>query len=230
MPAPASRNTKTDNEDRLFGPEHLKRLLLSLEQAGQRRRHDKISTAFQSNRQRTEQGKRLEVEIGCGNGHFLVEFCTRNPDVLFFGVEIKKKRCLKAVKKINRRGLENAFVIHGTGEEVIRLLPDGCVDAFHLYFPDPWPKSRHRRRRFLRLDNLTELLRSLKDNGLILVVTDFFDYYLHTKLLFILQPDLTLTQARPSESVLVSVYGQRFLDLGKPLRTLAARKIASGRD
>jgi len=170
--------------------------------------------------------EKLEVEIGCGNGHFMAEYCSTNPKILFVGVEIKKKRCLKAQAKIDRRQLANARVIHGSAEATLRALPDDSVDAFHLYFPDPWPKTRHRRRRFLRRGNIETLRCKLKPGGFIFFVTDYFDYYLHTKVLFLLHEGLSLIAQPPSTSVFRSVFAQRFADTGKEVRMLTVRKTS----
>ena len=70
---------------------------------------------------------KLEVEIGCGNGHFLIEYCRFNPCTGFIGVEIKKKRCLKAQAKIERQRIKNAWVVYGGAEEVLGYLPDGSA-------------------------------------------------------------------------------------------------------
>jgi len=169
-------------------------------------------------------GQRLELEIGCGNGHFLAEYCSRNPSTLYIGVEIKASRCEKACRKIERRGLGNAYVVEGRAEDVLGFLPPASVDLVHLYFPDPWPKSRHRRRRFLRMPNLDRLAGILAPGGAILFATDFFDYYLHTKLLFSLHPDLVPSDAGVPEETFLSVFGKRFQDLGKTVRTTAARR------
>jgi len=171
---------------------------------------------------------RLEVEIGCGNGHFMVAHCRNHPSSLLIGIEIKKKRCLKALSKIHRHGLSNAFVVHGSAETVLERLPDGRADSFHLYFPDPWPKSRHRRRRFLRWENINLLQRKLKEGGFIFMATDYFDYYLHTKVLFLLQQQLRLSPQTPDESLFRSVFAQRFSQAGKHIRILAAQKTESG--
>lgn len=169
-------------------------------------------------------GQRLELEIGCGNGHFLEEYCSRHPSVLYVGVEIKPSRCEKACRKIERRGLRHAHVVEGRAEELLALMPAASVDVVHLYFPDPWPKSRHRRRRFLRMPNLDRLALLLRPGGVILFATDFFDYYLHTKLLFSLHPDLEPGGEAAPEEVFLSVFGKRFQELGKTVHTTSARR------
>jgi tRNA (guanine-N7-)-methyltransferase len=169
---------------------------------------------------------RLEVEIGCGNGHFMTEYCAENPDSLFIGVEIKKKRCLKAQRKIDKLQLANARIIHGEAQSVLQQLSDGSVDCFHLYFPDPWPKSRHRRRRFLRGGNIETLLLKLKTGGFIRFVTDYFDYYIHTKVLFLLAEGTELSGQPLNSSVYRSMFARRFAERGKPVRTLTVKKTS----
>lgn len=158
----------------------------------------------------------------------MVEHCRIHLSSLLIGIEIKKKRCLKALAKIHKRGLSNAFVVHGSAEDALKHLPDGAVDSFHLYFPDPWPKSRHRRRRFLRWENIDTLQCKLKDGGLIYVATDYFDYYLHTKVLFLLHKRLRLSPLAPEQSIFRSVFAQRFSQAGKRIRLLTAQKDEPG--
>jgi tRNA (guanine-N(7)-)-methyltransferase len=164
------------------------------------------------------------VEIGCGNGHFLAEYGSSHPGSACLGVEIKTKRCLKASLKIEKFGLANAWILRATAEQVLGRLPDGAVARFHIYFPDPWPKSRHRRRRFLRWENLQELARTLSPGGELRFATDFFDYYLQGKLLCLLHPALALAPARLSESIFRSVYGKFFADKGRRVYSFIAQR------
>lgn len=172
-------------------------------------------------------GRHLEIEIGCGNGHFLAEYAQRNPEVSIAGLEPKESRCLKAQKKIESRGLGNAWVVRARAEEILPDLPSGRIRTYHLYFPDPWPKSRHRRRRFLRAENLQTMTATLAPKGLLLFGTDFFDYYLQAKLLIALQPGLRLELLYPPQEVFLSVFARRFRDIAKEIRFLAARKPSS---
>jgi len=115
-------------------------------------------------------------------------------------------------------------VLQGTAEQVLARLPDGAVGRCHVYFPDPWPKARHRRRRFLRAGNIGELARVLRPGGELLIATDFLDYHLQAKLLCLLEPRLELSSARPPEDILVSVYGGIIAGNGRAIYHLAARR------
>ena len=166
----------------------------------------------------------LEVEIGCGNGHFLAEYAARNPATTLIGVELKAKRCFKAQEKARKRRLANVTIVRCGAETYVRDLPDGAVDAFHIYFPDPWPKTRHRKRRFMTRENLEVLHSRLKPNGRILFSTDFFDYYLQTKILVLLHPGFsTVTDAHPPEAF-SSVYFTKSLAAHRSIHFLTARK------
>ena len=167
------------------------------------------------------------MEIGCGNGHFLAEYGARHPETACLGVELKMKRCLKAASKLERLGLPRAWILKATGEQVLARLPDGTVTRYHLYFPDPWPKGRHRRRRFLRWPNLEQLARTLAPGGELQFATDFFDYYLQGKLLCLLHPILELASARPSGDIFRSVYGSFFAGKGRRVFSFTARRKRS---
>jgi tRNA (guanine-N7-)-methyltransferase len=164
------------------------------------------------------------VEVGCGNGHFLAAYCASHPEVAYLGVELKAKRCLKAVQKIERRGLARAYVVQAPAEQVVAALPDASVDRYHIYFPDPWPKARHRRRRFLRGETLAGLRRTLRPGGELAFATDFLDYFLQSKLLCILEPEMELLDCPPAEDIFVSVYGELLAKKGRAIHSFVARR------
>jgi tRNA (guanine-N7-)-methyltransferase len=100
----------------------------------------------------------------------------RFPFANFLGVERQRERVLKAKKKINLEGLNNAEVFHGDAREVLSSLPAACVDYVHVLFPDPWPKRRHKNRRMVDDRFLVEVARLLKAGGRLRLVTDDPDY------------------------------------------------------
>ena len=151
----------------------------------------------------------LEVEIGCGNGHFLCQYAQANPGTELIGIDIKEKRCLKAREKMEKRGLRNVSIVRDNAETWLRELPGSSVDAFHIYFPDPWPKSRHRKRRFFTMENLRQMHDKLRVGGRLYFGTDFFDYYIQAKVLIALHPGFTLSGEPMPPAVLSSLYGQK---------------------
>ncbi len=168
-----------------------------------------------------------EVEIGCGNGHFLTAYAAGRPGTLLIGIDIKEKRCRKAREKAEKRGLGNVSIVHGTAETFLRELRPASVDAFHIYFPDPWPKSRHRKRRFFTMESLRQMHAGLRRRGRLYFGTDFFDYYLQAKVLVALHEGFRLTGEPVPDAVLSSLYGQRFTGAHKPIHLFSAERVDS---
>jgi tRNA (guanine-N7-)-methyltransferase len=165
----------------------------------------------------------LEVEIGMGNGHFLTEYARRHPDRFLLGIERKRHRVVRALKKLETGSLSNARVVLGGAEAVLEVLPPSSVAAFHIYFLDPWPKTRHRKRRFLRHTIVDTLLTALRPGGRICFATDMLDYYVQAKILFLLGGAVS-TASEPPEETHLSVYSARFRDTGTRTYYLVARK------
>jgi len=169
----------------------------------------------------------VEVEIGCGNGHFLCQYAGERPGTTLIGIDIKKKRCTKAREKAERRGHRNILIINASAEKILGELPAGSIEAFHIYFPDPWPKSRHRKRRFYTMQNLQRMHDLLRAGGRIHFGTDFFDYYIQAKVLTALHRGLSLTEAPAPEAILSSLYGRMFSSLSKTIHVFSAVKAVS---
>ncbi len=120
----------------------------------------------------------LEVDLGCGDGSFLMAMAARYPERDFLGVERLLGRVRKVCKKITRRELTNARVLRLDSRYVVEwLLPEASVSRLHLLCPDPWPKLRHHRRRLLQLDFLEAAWKSLVPGGEFLFMTDHEEYY-----------------------------------------------------
>jgi tRNA (guanine-N7-)-methyltransferase len=123
-------------------------------------------------------GRPLEVDLGCGDGSFLMEMARQHPERDFLGVERLLGRVRKVCKKITRRGLENARVLRlESGYVTEWLLPEEAVSRLHLLCPDPWPKVRHHRRRLVQVDFLEAVRRALVPGGEFLFMTDHEDYF-----------------------------------------------------
>jgi tRNA (guanine-N7-)-methyltransferase len=120
----------------------------------------------------------VEVEIGSGKGTFLVSQAQAHPEANYLGVEYTNKVYRYAVDRIGRRGLTNVRIIRTEAVDFVKSrIPDVSVRAFHIYYPDPWPKKRHHKRRFFSSANLDELLRCLVPGGRIQLATDHEDYW-----------------------------------------------------
>ena len=120
----------------------------------------------------------VEVDLGCGDGSFLVEIAAANPARDFLGIERLLGRVRSAHRKIVQRELANARVLRvETSYAVQQMLPPDSVTLFHLLFPDPWPKRRHWRRRIVTEDFFVSVHRALAPDGLLRIVTDQIDYF-----------------------------------------------------
>ena len=120
----------------------------------------------------------LEVELGCGDASFLVEYARRNPQTNFIGVERLLGRIQKLDKKGRRTGLKNTRGVRIESAYFLEyLLPPHSATALHIYFPDPWPKKKHRRHRLIN-ENFPALARkTLTPGGTVFLRTDDADYF-----------------------------------------------------
>jgi len=115
----------------------------------------------------------VELEIGPGRGDAITAFAQAHPGINFFGVEAQPWYAARAQARAERLGLGNVRVISADARCVIRnLVPDSSVHAVHAYFPDPWPKHRHERRRLFSPAFALELRRILVTGGVVYVATD----------------------------------------------------------
>lgn len=120
----------------------------------------------------------IELEIGSGNGQFLIEVAKANPDKLVVGCEIDWIRIKKTVKRCEDRGLKNVRLHYGKAELFLEWFQPESMDKVYLNFPDPWPKKRHHKHRFLfdpkTLDKVHE---KLKTQGRFYFVSDHQEYF-----------------------------------------------------
>ena len=120
----------------------------------------------------------LEVELGCGDASFLVEYARGNPEKNFIGVERLLGRIQKLDRKGRRAGLTNLRGVRIESSYFLQhLLPPHSAAALHIYFPDPWPKKKHRRHRLIN-ENFPALARAaLAPGGVVYLRTDDTDYF-----------------------------------------------------
>jgi len=122
----------------------------------------------------------LEVELGAGDGSFLVQWARVNPGRNFIGVERLLGRLRKIDRKGRRAGLTNLRALRiEAGYGIEYLLPPGATQALHVYFPDPWPKKKHRRRRLINARFTEVAARALAPGGVVYLRTDDADYFAH---------------------------------------------------
>jgi tRNA (guanine-N7-)-methyltransferase len=116
------------------------------------------------------------LEIGFGGGEHLAGQAARNPDVLLLGAEPFLNGVASALRHIQEAGVTNVRLHAGDVRELTQALPDASVSRVFILFPDPWPKTRHQKRRLVQEDFVTELARVLKPEGRLRFATDWADY------------------------------------------------------
>lgn len=120
----------------------------------------------------------LEIEVGSGKGLFLQSAATAQPDHNFLGIEVARKYAHHTAARLAKRNLTNAVIVEGDALSVFReLLPDATLAAVHVYFPDPWWKKRHRKRRVMNEAFLADVVRTLRPDGRLHFWTDVEEYF-----------------------------------------------------
>lgn len=120
----------------------------------------------------------LEIEVGSGKGLFLQNVAQAMPEHNFLGVEVSFKYARFTAARLAKREISNAVSVHGDGLKLFReQVPDESLAAVHVYFPDPWWKARHRRRRVLNEAFLADVVRTLKPQGRLHFWTDVKEYF-----------------------------------------------------
>ncbi len=119
----------------------------------------------------------IEVELGTGKGRFLLEWAAAHPGTGVIGVERARKYLEMAAARAARAGLVNVRLVHTSAEDLLfRCLAPASAAAVHVYFPDPWPKKKHHKRRFFRPENVARIAEVLGPGGLLRVKTDHEGY------------------------------------------------------
>jgi tRNA (guanine-N7-)-methyltransferase len=125
----------------------------------------------------------VQLEIGSGKGTFLVSEAQACPDLNFFGIEWASKYYRYAVDRLGRRKLTNVRLIRTDATGFLcDFVADQSINGIHVYYPDPWPKKRHHKRRFICPDNVDQILRVLETGGQLKIATDHADYFEHMQI------------------------------------------------
>lgn len=173
----------------------------------------------------------VHIEIGCGKGTFLLNEAGSHPEFNFLGVEQANKYYRYSLDRIGRWGLKNVRVVRAEAARFLdERIADGCVCCFHIYFPDPWPKRRHHKRRFFSSSNLDELVRCLEPGGTIKVATDHKEYFEEIQHVIAARGGrlrqigfFPVTSAGPGEWVGTN-FERKYLKEQRPIYTIAVEK------
>lgn len=119
----------------------------------------------------------LECEIGSGYGHFMMDYTQKNPDVNFMGLDHRFKRSFHLAKKLSSLVHKNFRYCRGRGERIGFMFGENELSKIFYFFPDPWPKNRHHKKRLFQKRFLDEAHKVLEPGGMFLIKTDHDGYY-----------------------------------------------------
>ena len=120
----------------------------------------------------------VEIEIGCGKGRFIIASAMAYPDINYVGIEWALEYFRIMNKRIIKRGLTNIRILRDDAADLVRrFIPDESITAYHIYFPDPWPKRRHNKRRLIKPAFIRHVERTLRLGGTLDLATDHEEYY-----------------------------------------------------
>jgi tRNA (guanine-N7-)-methyltransferase len=139
------------------------------------------------------------LEIGVGGGEHLAAQATLRQDVLFLGAEPFLNGVASALRHIDEQGLSNVRLQDGDARALMANLPDASVARVFILFPDPWPKSRHHKRRLVQAETVAELARVLKPGGRLRFASDWADYVDWALERFEASPDFRWTARRADD-------------------------------
>ena len=119
----------------------------------------------------------VTLEVGFGNGDSLLEMAIQQPNQNFLGIEVYEAGVGRLINEANKNQLVNLKIIKDDAVEVLNdNIPDNSISHFQLFFPDPWHKKRHHKRRIVQTSFLDLLTKKLKNNGIVHIATDWENY------------------------------------------------------
>ncbi len=166
-----------------------------------------------------------EVEIGFGKGRYLLRRSQEDSEARFLGIEVVSKYCRLLVDRGRRRGVENLVGMRGEAIYLMSaVLPRRFARTVHVYFPDPWPKTRHHKRRLFDPERLDLLLDLLLPGGSLVFASDFLEYGGGVRELLHEHPALEVTEIEevwPDGAR--TNYEAKYIEEGRPIIRLEAR-------
>ena len=163
----------------------------------------------------------VEIEIGTGKGRFLLAQAAARPEVNFLGVEWSLKYLRVTKDRAERQGLRNVRLFRADARHVLQaLVPDASITRVHVYCPDPWPKKRHRKRRFFSPAALLHIERILVPGGYLDLSTDVREYFEEIRVMA--GNSAVLREAEdplfpPEGAPGRTSYEAKYLDAGRPI-------------
>ncbi|MCM2322964.1 MAG: hypothetical protein NDJ90_06845 [Oligoflexia bacterium] len=134
-------------------------------------------TAFAPAGSAPDPSRRLHVEIGCNAAHVMLEWAHASPADAFIGIDWKYKPIFWAAEKAVKRGIPNALLFRAHAERLHYMFGPGEIDRLHVFFPDPWPRKKQWKNRFITAETLASFAPLLKADGLFHIKTDHPGYF-----------------------------------------------------
>ena len=186
--------------------------------------YPKYGIAFSHQHISSPRGAPLILEIGSGMGETTAEIAKAHPEVDFVAVEVHGPGVGSLLNRVAAAELTNVKVVRHDALDVLEhMIADGTLAAIHLFFPDPWPKKRHHKRRLVQPAFAALAARKLKDGGILHAATDWPDYAEHMDAVFSQEP-LLEPAAHGFTSRPVTKFESRGQRLGHPIRELLFRR------
>ena len=156
----------------------------------------------------------VEIEIGIGKGRFLIDAAKRDSNSNFLGIEWAIKYVRIAHKRTLNANLNNIRFLRADAREFVEFfLPSNSVQAYHIYFPDPWPKKRHHKRRLINTEFRVEVERTLCAGGRVWLATDHQDYF--EVIMEVFEDSLILEPVDVAWEGTRTNYERKYMDEGK---------------
>ena len=168
----------------------------------------------------------LELELGCGDGSFTLQYALANPGRNIVALERLLGRITKLDRKGHRAGLKNLRLLRAEAAYVLEyLLPPGLLDVLHVYFPDPWPKKRHHKNRLISEPFPPLAKRLVREGGIVYLRTDNIEYFEQMLEVFGDANGFKAVETPESLKALVTNFEQEFNSQGIPTNYAAYRSV-----
>src|SRR5271156_6076936 len=169
----------------------------------------------------------VEIEIGAGKGEFIIERAAEFPERDFIAVELSSTITRVLAVRCGRAGLDNLRVVRMDARTLVNLmLPDASVGAYHIYFPDPWPKERHVKHRLFTPTLVASLFRTVEPGATAYIATDVRDYSAEIFPMMLAAGFIRAVDAAPGAAR--TGFARKYVAAGKPVYSGAFRKPGGG--
>ncbi len=175
----------------------------------------------------------VEIEIGCGKGRFIIAAAQQNPHINYFGIERAGKFFRLLRHRVEKAALNNVRLLRWDALAFMeKYVPPESVHAYHVYFPDPWPKKRHRKRRLVSASFVAAVTETLVPEGFLYYGTDYKEYFEHMLSVTGTAPGLrersrqTIDPEEVDAERALTSYERKYLLQGRPVYRASFKKTA----